>query len=181
MWDPFKQTLETFGEESLTRVNPDAVEKLKIPERSKKFLTDIGLPKKKILLCEFDLNLSEFPTIQEYAEKKGVKINSRLQLRRIGWDGGTQICLSEGNGEVITIDIEGKYPTRFVNSHIETFVGFLALYIDEYCKFNNLSDTELDKKAFKLDERFRELDLNAFKSKNTWWSCITEQLKSGML
>ncbi|MBN2590256.1 MAG: SUKH-4 family immunity protein [Sedimentisphaerales bacterium] len=183
MWDPFEQTLKTFGHENLIQANPEAVEKLKIPERSKKFMTEIGLPKENILLCEFDLNLDEFPTVQEYARRCGSHIEIDLHLKRIGWDGGTQICLDESQhtGEVITIDIEGKLPTRFVNSNIETFSGFLSLFVADYCRFSNGTDKELDKKAFKLDLLFRELDPPAFNSQDTWWSCIAQQMKEGLL
>ncbi len=183
MWDPFEQTLKTFGHENLIKANPEAVKKLNISERSKKFMTDIGLPKEKILLCEFELNLDEFPTIQEYAKQRSSQITADLQLRRIGYDGATQICISEENesGEIFVIDLKAELPDAFVNSNIETFSGFLSLYVEDYCRFSNVTDKELDRKAFEIDARLRKLDPPAFKSQDTWWSCITDQIKSGML
>jgi len=183
MWDPFEQTVKTFGQNNLIRANPKAVRKLKIPKRSKKFLIEIGLPKEKILLCEFDLNLDEFPTIQEYAQKNNRSIQCDRLFRRIGYDGGTHICISEENesGEIFVVDLKGELPTAFVNSNIETFAGFLALYVEACRNYGEVTESEMIDGAHEFDKKLRDLDPPAFRDEETWWSCITEQLKCGML
>lgn len=183
MWDPFEQMLSTFGKETLVRARVEAVKDLKIPDRSKKFLVEIGLPKERVLLCEFDLDAPKIPTIEEYAREHGTIFTCVNRLRRIGWDGGMQICLNEeaNAGDVITIDIKGKFERRFVNSSVELFGGFLALYVDEYCKYSNASDAELDHRAYETDIKLRSLDPPAFTSPDNWWACVTQQMKEGML
>ena len=183
MWDPIEQTLTTFGQEDLIKANPNAVRKLKIPDESKKFLIEVGLPKQHILLCEFYLDSDEFPTIHEYAAQCGSQLAADLQLRRIGWDGGTEICISEEDesGEVLVIDLKRELPDAFVNKNIETFAGFLALYVEACHAYGGLTDAEMIDGAHRLDKRLRELDPLAFQDTSTWWSSITEQLKSGML
>jgi hypothetical protein len=183
MWNPFEQTLTTFGKQNLAVARIEAVRDLKIPDSSKKFLVEVGLPKEEVLLCKFDIDLPSFPTIEKYAAQQGRKFTSKKLLRRIGWDGGMQICLSEEaySGHVITIDINKKFEDRFVNSSIELFGAFLALYVDEYCRCGDSSDEVLDKRAYELETKLHSLDPSVFSNSDNWWACITQQMKEGML
>ncbi len=182
-WDPFEQTLLTFGRDNLTRVWPEAIDNVNIPELSKRFLIEVGLPNAPVLLCEFDLDAPIIPTIEEYAASLGIQFVCAQRLRRIGWDGGVQLCLNEGeeSGSIIAIDIKEEHPSRFVNSSVEQLGGFLALYVDDYCRYRNLPEEELNSRAYELDAKLRSLDTPAFASGDNWWPCITQQMKGGML
>ena len=184
MWDPFEQTLNTFDKNNLVRARIEMLEGLKISDQSKKFLLNIGLPKLKVLLCEFDIDVPHLPTIEEYAKSQKMIFATQKRLRRIGWDGGTQICLSEEDmdkGSVYAVDIKKELTSRFINSNIEFFVGFLALYVEECKKYYGSSDSILFTAARKFENNLRELDPLAFADENNWWCCIVQQMKEGML
>jgi len=183
MWDPFKKTVETFGENGLEKAREEVVEKLRIPDSSKKFLTKVGLPKESILLCEFDIKVAEIPTIQQFGLRHGKTIKCKELLRRIGTDGGMQICISEekGCGKILTVDLKDEYPDRFINSSIELFIGFLALYYEACKRCQGSVDENIGKEAYKFYDQLHAYDSAAFATSDTWWSIITEQMKVGLL
>jgi hypothetical protein len=113
------------------QVSNDSVASLLIPDGSKVFLTSVGLPRERVLLCEFGLNEWTFRTVAECAADGGLAVEAELPYRVIGNDGGMQICLSErnGGGEVVAFDLRQELPPRYINANIETFIGFLALYV----------------------------------------------------
>jgi len=182
MWDPFQQAEEVFGRDGLIRASNECVASLLVPEKSKDFLTSVGLPKENILLCDFKLTQENFLRIKEYAQKKGITVEN-LPYKVIGNDGYMQICLSEKNkkGEVLAYDLKGELPTRYINCNIETFIGFLALYAKACDQYGSLSDQEMLEGAQEFEKQLQLLDPTAFKSDQTWWSIITQQMKSGML
>jgi len=183
-WDSFEQTLSIFGKEGLSRAGSEAVNILRIPEQSKLFITTVGLPRQPVLLCEFNLEVPNFPTLYHFASQvRKEKEDFYKFLRRIGTDGHAQICLSEDNGcgNVFAYDLNKILPIRFINSSIELFGGFLALYVGQYCKYSDRSDDELNARACALESRMSELDPPAFDDEKNWWALVTEQMKHGLL
>jgi len=183
MWNPFEQVKEVFGRDGLVRASNECVASLLISEKSKEFLVSVGVPKENILLCDFKLSMENCLRIKEYARKMGITTEEDLPYKVIGNDGYMQICLSEQNktGEVIAYDLKGELPTRYINCNIETFIGFLALYVKACGQYGSLSDQEMLEGAQDFEKQLQLLDSTAFKSDQTWWSLITQQLKSGML
>lgn len=181
MWNPFELTEGVFGRNGLVRASNECVASLLIPEKSKEFLVKVGVPKENILLCEFDL--SSFPFLKKHAENKGITVEEDLPYKVIGNDGYMQICLSEQSkmGEVIAYDLNGELPIRYINCNIETFIAFLALYVKDYCKYNDQKDDVLDEYAEKLEAKMKVVDPKAFSNPDNWWFLVTQQMKEGML
>ena len=46
----------------------------------------------------------------------------------IGSDNGTEICI-DPNNEIVSVDVYGVYPKRFVNSSLESFFERVAVYL----------------------------------------------------
>jgi hypothetical protein len=183
MWDPIEQVVHSFGRQGLQRACKDAVSTLNIPDNSKHFLLDVGLPMEVVLLCEFSLDAKRFPTIEEYALLNGLVLHCPSKFRRIGTDGYMQICICEndGFGKICAFDIHGKINMRYMNRNIECFCGFLGLYVDACKKYADASEEEMHKGAVDLENKYRSLDSDAYDSKDNWWPLITEQLKDGLL
>ena len=100
----------------------------------------------------------------------------------IGDDYGTTLCCDLGSGHVLSVDADGKLPTRFVNSGIEE----LGQFIDEYEEVRQRlhgtpGEAEQLQLASGLRSRLLEIDPRALAEPDHWWSVICEQLEAGLL
>src|SRR5262249_1033405 len=99
----------------------------------------------------------------------------------IGDDYGTKICIGEDTGELISIDEEGKLPTRYINSRIDLFLVFLEIYLTAQQSRDDTTDAEAFALARHLRHEFRSLDQQALDDPENWWSVILEQVEGELL
>ena len=182
-WDPSEVVRRVFADSALQRAREACVDRLAIPKASKSFLTEVGLPRETILLCAFDLERDDaiVSVMLPEAMLNDFSGNQPV-LWRVGHeDHGGDICIAEEpDGCVYEVLIEVA-AARYVNSSIESFAGFLALWHDmcricEGCTFEK--EIEYGKR---FEENLRELDPAAFADPESWWSVVCEQVREGLL
>lgn len=180
MWNPANQVLATFAPDELVQASAEAMAGVDIPQVSSRFLTHIGLPAREVLLCRFTIN-EEMPRLEECARRLTRPAPPFPAARRFGTDGGRELCVVEPGGQVYAIDLEGGGEAIFVNTNIETFAGFLALYVEYGRQCRGCPEEQAAQVAREVENRMRELDVPAFETGECWWAAVTEQMKDGLL
>lgn len=175
--------LNQWGAEGLLRYEPAALEGVDIPEVSKRFLVEAGLPRQADLELEFDLSPEELPTLPEALEEENLPAFFD-RYRPIGVDTATTICLDERDkGRIYAVDIDGAIPTRFMNSSVPQLAEFLLVFRDGagVTLPTLASEKELEASAQALEEQFRRIDPAVFSDEDNWWPLILTQRRDGML
>lgn len=172
-----------WGTNQLLRYEPVAVEGVRIPEVSKRFLIEAGLPGQAGPDLEFDLAGNNLPTLTEALAEENLPTKFN-RYRPLGVDTATTICLDEQDGgRIYAVDIDGVVPTRFMNSSVPQLAEFLLV-------FRNgagvtvpalASDEDLEASARALEEQFRHIDPAVFSDADNWWPLIVMQRREGML
>lgn len=115
------------------------------------------------------------------AEVLVVDTYSQDQFLIISDDYGTKLGMKENTGEILSIDPDGKLPTRFVNSSILTLLAFLEQYSKERPKLAQASDEEASEIVASMKDKLRALDARSLDDPENWWSLILEQTEQGLM
>jgi hypothetical protein len=160
-----------WGQENLKRWSESSLRDVAIPQPSKRFLIEVGLPYKEDWTLRFDAEADHLP-----------RLPHKANCRRIGFDDFVPICLDEKRGGcVVAVETEVDGSERFINSSVERFGEFLVLY-QEYRKVARaVSEEEIVKIIPGVEERMRRADSKAFDSPNDYWPVIVEQMNQGLL
>lgn len=172
-----------WGADQLLRYEPAALEGVHIPDASKRFLIEAGLPRQASLELEFDLSADELPTLPEALEEERLSAGFN-RYRPIGVDTATTICLDEqDNGHIYAVDIDGTIPTRFMNSSVPQLAEFLLVFRSGagITLPKLASEENLEASAHALEEQFRRIDPAVFGDEDNWWPLIVMQRRDGML
>ena len=132
-----------------------------LSNRTKEILCDIGLPTEPLHFIQFHEEIENI-----IADEKHIIIGSDL---------GTDICVNEKD-EVVSIDPEKEYPTRFVNKNLETFLGFIVIFLLYEEKLKNADDNEINQVIQEIRKEFYLLDMQALSNEENWWPIILEQI-----
>jgi SUKH-4 immunity protein len=160
---PIEEVVRLFGEDNIVRFPADSVAPLPVPSSARDILINIGVPGE-----------TDFFAAAE-APQAGP-----AGFTQIGTDYGTDICVDSA-GRVHSISASGEYPNRFVNSHLEAFLRFLALALAERAASEGLPDDELDERVEVLADVLAGIDEAAFEDPENWWAVIFEQMRDGLL
>lgn len=172
-----------WGYGNVVRLDGAVVDKLDVPEATKAFLREVGIPRECDLEVTTDTGDDGWPTLIEYCGRIGVSPPANAsRYFRFGQDGGTQLCIDTlDGGAVVSVDVAGELPTRFVNSGLDTFVESLFLYAG-YCKHaSGLSDRQREKLVPLFAEDLRRVDPRSLADVENWWSVVLEQIEDGLL
>ncbi len=93
----------------------------------------------------------------------------------IGNDYGTKLCARLDDGSIYSIDSEGEYPTRFVNSGVEQLARFIEVS-------ESFAGTTLDCESLagRMREALGAIDGRAFTESPNWWGEVLEGLAIGL-
>jgi hypothetical protein len=89
----------------------------------------------------------------------------------IGNDYGTELRVRSADGVVLSVDPQGKLPTRFVNSGVEQ----LARFLEVVSAVDRGDDRDGGKRSMR--DRLRAIDPPAFADAENWWSLVLEQVR----
>lgn len=155
----------SFG--PLKKASRAALEQLQLPVEAKSFLAEGGLPVHGPLELTFDVSLQV----------------TKAGLIRIGSDSATEMCIDPGRqGAVVSVDPEGKLPTRFVNSSAMQLAEFILLYRESAEAAKDLADDEeVQRLSEDVIRAWRNLDPEAFSDRENWWAVVAEQMEAGLL
>jgi hypothetical protein len=100
----------------------------------------------------------------------------------IGDDEGPELCVDASDGTVLSIDVEGGLPTRFVNSSVDQLARSLEAYL-EYAKKVRRARSEVDEAelAAEVQRLIAAVDPLALGDSEHWWAVVLEQAEEGLL
>ena len=122
-----------WGEQGLVRATPQALADVRIPDESKAFLIQAGLPgEAEGVGLSFSLPPDRLPTLREVLAAEGRPAPARLErYRRIGSDYDAHLCLDQAKGgHVVSVSVEPKLQVAFVNSSVPQLAEFLLRFRD---------------------------------------------------
>jgi len=165
-----KELINLWGYANLRRWLREDLDEVGIPERSKQFLVEVGLPKNEDWTLKFDLPPPGF-----------VQLANNPTWWQIGWDDPVPICLDEVSGGAVIADASDGALPMFVNSSVEQFGMCLGLY-ERYRRATRdvAEDARLTAVA-RLESEVQRVDPEAVTSNANYWPLIIEQLNDGLL
>lgn len=166
-----EEIVNFWGRENLKRWSESSLRDVAIPQSSKQFLIEVGLPYKEDWTLRFDPEADHLP-----------QLANKGSCRRIAFDDFVPICLNEKrDGCVVAIETDVGGSEQFINTSVECFGEFLVLY-QEYRKLARaVSEEEIMKIIPGIEERMQRADPKAFDDSNNYWPVIVEQMNQGLL
>ncbi len=156
----------------LVRNTEAALAHVRIPEASKRFLVEAGLPAEAELGLQFARYEDELPTLLGAFPEDDLPADY-ARFRPIGVDYATIICLDERDGgHLYGVDIEGHgLPTRFVNSSVPQLAEFLLAVrvVPEEGPPMGWMEAEADAYTEELAQKFRQVDPEAMSDEKSYW------------
>jgi hypothetical protein len=166
-----KDIVNFWGQENLKRWSENSLRDVAIPQPSKRFLIEVGLPYKEDWTLRFDSEADHLP-----------RLPNRVNCRRIGFDDVVPVCLDEKRGGcVVAVETAVGGSERFINSSVECFGEFLVLYQEYRKAARAVSEEEIVKFISGVEERMRKADPKAFDDPNNYWPVVVEQMNQGLL
>jgi SUKH-4 immunity protein len=174
--DLFDSVRRALGDSGLLRAPQGIVAPLRLPEKSKEYLTRVGLPGNEVA-PGIDFNLVErLPKLGElYPDQRAAFHASWEYARflRLKHDVGVYFDEDDG-GTVWELDVVPGLDSRFVNTAVELLGYFLA----EYNLWSNEPVTQSSDDArealIAMRTRMLEADPRAFADPDHFWSLVLE-------
>lgn len=165
--------------DDLVKNTPASLENIPIPDVSKQFLIEAGLPRwVPGLDIDFDRFEDEVPTLPNAFPNGYDFPNDYSRYRPIGADPATLLCLDEhNNGSIYSLDIDDNgVPTRFVNSSVPQLAEFLLVVRVVPSDGPPKIYTDEEGKAYtkELSRKFKSIDPEAMYDANSYWSSYLE-------
>lgn len=158
MFDYLKNHFELFTREEYRELD--------ISAESKKILCDIGLPENPLPFLRFDVKAADNLIMNDYVV--------------IGSDFGTNICLNSSD-EVISVDPELEYPTRFINTNLTCLLECIIIYLKHEKEIAEADDNNVDRLIADIKSEFTQADPQSLQNDENWWSIILEQVETGLI
>lgn len=169
-----------WGDDDLIRNTSAALMGVQIPQESKRFLVEAGLPAHADFGLQFERFTDEMPTLPEAFPNGYAFPPAYHSYRPIGVDYATILCLSEQDGgRIYSIDIDGHLPTRLVNSGVPHLAEFLLAFRRDavWAQAARPTEEELMASTHKLRDELRQRDPEAMQNEQSYWP----QVVLGML
>ena len=138
-----------------------------LSDNIKRILCDVGLPEEPIYFIHFNIDQTD-----------SISLNEKYII--IGNDLGTDICI-DLKEEIVSVDPQNVYPTRFINTDLECFIKFIFIYLSYEEKIIEAQDEEINNIMAEIREKFDLVDKRALHNKDNWWSVILEQIELGLM
>lgn len=132
-------------------------ENFPLSENTRKILSEIGLPKQPFGFLELGKQ-----------DKDRIEMFSGEYLQ-IGHDFGTAICINPQD-EIVSLDIEGEYPERFVNQNLESFLEYICILLKYETELLQMEEDEqeIEKLFQKIRQELYQADAKALKEEENW-------------
>jgi SUKH-4 immunity protein len=142
-----------------------------IPEPSKSFLVEVGLPAYRDVGFQFDPLVGDPP-----------KLVGRPHLRSIGlMYESALVCLDEqADGCVINVDPELRDLDRYINSSVDRFAASLILYLQHRSTGQRSTPAEYEDLVARLEGDSLNVDPTVFHDPENFWAVIVWEMKEGL-
>lgn len=167
---------ELWGPDEMVRLAPDQLEGFRLPESSRRFFCEVGLPRQADPEIHFDLEDGGLAVLSSYAANLVTPPPEWDHVYQVGGDPLGDLCI-DGNrgGIVVHLDVENPGSLQYVNSRIEVLAEFLY-------RWNRLeSDQSAEQFRQWLAEFRRQMetaDPEALRDPEGWWSVLIEDAEN---
>jgi hypothetical protein len=171
-----REFLDLWGPGEMVRLPEEGLSTLSIPPDSKDFLAEAGLPREAGLRLDFSALPSLEPLPSILARRK---LETRVawgELRVLGGDEASYICLTP-QGAIVAV-WPGEGLERFVNSSVQQLAECLLAYREISKESDHLAEEAY---ADDLRRYVLRLDPRALEDEESWWSVVVEQANYGDL
>lgn len=136
-----------------------------IPESSKRFLEQVGLPSEAPWTFRFGTDGECLP-----------RLVGQPHLRIFGYDDGQPLCLDESaSGRVVAVYPDNR---RHINQSIECFGNSLQLYIACIFQYSGIQDpARLALAVDDLEMALKNIDATAWLDLDNWWPVVIEHFR----
>lgn len=160
----FNEIIVFWGND-LVRWPRSAVDTLSIPESSRTFLAEVGLPcpKDRLFIYSFDCGQ---PLVRNAENSRLVRVAHKPR----------PIFIDESKSGLVLMPTTGDDPQRFVNSSIEQFGAFLVLQETMLRDVTRLNDELTSGRMIvtAIEEAMRNTDSEALADEKNYWSVVIE-------
>lgn len=191
----YQRLIDFWGVENLSRAKLEALKSIKISEKSKRFLIEIGLPRELYLFypIKFSLEHDVFPELelkkylsqkiyQKYPElKQPIIIGSEDDF--LGY-----ICIFEfAEGCVYSVGTDRGIIDRiyFMNSRVQQLAEFFFLYQNYRLKGERENIFDDEEKYYhliqELEYEMYRVDARVFDGEDNWWLLVLEQMYDALI
>ena len=167
-----KRFVSEWGSDALVRNSPDAFRGISLPQATKDFLVQAGLPENTILQLSFERPENELPRLWDtFHTQYELPIEYNRYLA-IGVGYVPIICIDEKEeGTIYAIDVAGHHASSFMNSSVpqlaETLLAWRASI--QWAEQNEPDDEEATEHARQLEHTIRQIDFKAMEDSNNYW------------
>jgi hypothetical protein len=155
--------------DDLVRWSEAVVNPLAIPESSKTFLVEVGLPRPSDPLWIYRFDDGQQTPARMPENINQVRIGSRPR----------PVCLDEGNCGVVVMPYLKRDMERFVNSTVEQLGAFLVL-LQRLQKEPLYAENERAIASI-MEAEMRKTDAAAFQDDTCYWSVVIEEMRYSFL
>jgi hypothetical protein len=170
-----------WGREQLAPWQAGSLEGIGIPDASKSFLAEAGLPTGvEGMALSFAPDRRGLPTLAEFLGGSGKSRRDLSRYRRLGSnDVGLHFCIDEmQNGAIFAVAPDGGDPVVFVNSGVAELAECLLEYRRQWMASRDEDDAGY---AARLRSAVAGVDPAALEADSSWWSVAVEQAGHGFL
>jgi hypothetical protein len=182
MDDGFDFVRTVFGPDGLEVAPRELVAPLRIPDRSKQYLLDVGLPREipffNGTVLRFNL-LHRLPTLRQLLPEHAAQIDPGWDACRflgLDDDGGTGYVLNEADGGSIWSVTIDSTRSDFVNSSVEQFGWFIAAY-GGFGTAPSAGGADAVTAIEELERRMRAMDPLAVGRDAVFWPAILDDAR----
>jgi hypothetical protein len=164
-----QEIIDFWGKDNLKRWPEASLRDVAIPDSSKSFLTEVGLPFREDWTFLFDPETDYLP-----------QLPNKPSYRQIGLDYVVPMCLDEGKlGRVVWVEEVGRME-RYINSSVERFGECLTIY--QQCRRRGpVPENEIQEVVDEMEHQMRTADPSAFDDPDDFWPVIIEQMRDRLL
>jgi hypothetical protein len=163
----------------LVRAEPSVLEGLNIPEESRRFFVEAGLPNGTNLELRRDHLQEGLPLLSEVAKGSPLPVDGN-RYRVMGEDIGTYMCCDvAAHWCIVSVaDVGSSLPVAFVNTSVPQLAECLLLYDECIRVLSPLTlkeeDRVLPSMIRRLEKKFRRIDPAAMRDEYCYWSQVLE-------
>jgi hypothetical protein len=91
------------------------------------------------------------------------------------------VAINRKTNLVYSVDLNGEYKTRFVNSALHQFTACLLVYRSYSQRLTECDDEDAIVIVSEIRLKFRAIDVKVFDDPENWWGVILEQIEHGLM
>jgi len=164
--------VKAWRDNDLRRWPAQCLRDVAIPEPSKSFLIDVGLPAFRHTEFQLDLFVGDPSRVAGRPHLRGIGLMNKSAL----------VCLDEqADGCVITVDLTLQDLDRYFNSSVDRFAACIILYLQWLSIAERLKPGERPELDAQFERDLVNVDPTVLNDPENFWAIIVWEIKEGLV